>query len=417
MSWFREARFGLFVHFGLYSLAARHEWVRGYEEMSDDAYRRYFQYFDPDRFDAAALARKAAAAGMKYAVLTTKHHDGFCLWDSKAGDYTSAHACGRDLVAEFVTACRAEGLRVGFYHSLIDWNHPDFLVDGIHPLRNAGPVDQLNAGRDMARYRAYLHAQVRELLTSYGRIDLMFFDFTYPHDRGGLPGKGPDAWASEDLLALTRELQPGILVNNRLGIPGDYVTPEQYQPDRPVVVDGAEVTWEACQTLNGSWGYHRDNTEFKNPGLLVRMLVQSVAAGGNMLLNVGPTGRGDLDPRTAGILDAVGAWMDLHGRAVHGAGPAPYTSPPNTIYTRRGDRLYLHVLAWPLRHLHLPGLAGRVRYAQLLNDASEIPLSVLDTAPPAYANLALPPQPPGTLTLTLPIRPPEVLLPVIELFL
>jgi len=415
--WFRAARFGLFVHFGLYSLAARHEWVRGYEEMSDAAYRRYFEHFDPDRFDAAAIARRARETGMRYVVLTTKHHDGFCLWDSAETGYTSAKACGRDLVAEFVTAARAEGLRVGLYHSLLDWNHPDFTVDGVHPLRHAGDLAELNAGRDMARYRAYLHAQVRELLTGYGPIDLMFYDFTYPYDRGGLPGKGPEAWASEELLALTRELQPGISVNNRLGIPGDYVTPEQYQPERPVVVDGVEVRWEACQTLNGSWGYHRDNLDYKEPDLLVRMLVQSVAAGGNMLLNVGPTGRGDLDPRTTAILGAVAGWMEAHERAVHGAGAAPFDPPPNTLYTLRGDRLYLHVLAWPLRHLHLPGLAGRVRYAQLLDDGSEVPFSVLDTAPPAYANLALPPQPPGTLTLSLPIRRPEVLLPVVELFL
>jgi alpha-L-fucosidase len=415
--WFRGARFGLFIHFGLYSLAARHEWVQSYEELSEAEYRRYFDHFDPDRFDAAALARTARAAGMRYAVLTTKHHDGFCLWESALTDFTSARACGRDLVAEFVTAARAEGLRVGFYHSLLDWHHPDFLVDGVHPQRNAGDLAALNAGRDMARYRAYLHAQVRELLTGYGTVDLMFYDFTYPYERGGLPGKGPGDWASEELLTLTRELQPGILVNNRLGIPGDYVTPEQYQPEQPVVVDGAEVRWEACQTLNGSWGYHRDNFADKDPALLARMLIQSVAAGGNMLLNVGPTGRGGLDPRTVRTLDAIGAWLELHGRAVHDAGAAPFTPPPNALYTMRDDRLYLHVLAWPLQHLHLPGLAGKVRYAQLLNDASEIPLSMLEEAPPAHANLALPPQPPGTLTLTLPIHSPDVLVPVVELFL
>ena len=218
------------------------------------------------------------------------------------------------------------------------------------------------------------------------------------------------------MLALTRELQPGILVNNRLGIPADYVTPEQYQPDRPFVVDGVEVAWEACQTLNGSWGYHRDNLEYKDPALLVRMLAQSVAAGGNMLLNVGPTGRGNLDARTRHILGEIAGWMDEHGRAIHGAGAAPYPPPPNVVYTLRGDRLYAHVLTWPLRHLHLPGLAGKIRYAQLLHDASEVPLSVLDTTPPAHANLAQPPQPEGTLTLTLPITRPDVLVPVIEMF-
>jgi alpha-L-fucosidase len=416
-AWFRAARFGLFVHFGLYSLAARHEWVRGYEEIPDADYRRYFDHFDPDRFDAADLARTARESGMRYAVLTTKHHEGFCLWDSKVSDYTAIHNCGRDLVAEFVAAVRAEGLRVGFYHSLLDWNHPDFVIDGIHPLRNTPDLAARNAGRGMARYREYLHAQVRELLTGYGPIDLMFYDFTYPYERGGRPGKGPEAWAAEELLALTRELQPGILVNNRLGIPADYITPEQYQPDEPIRVDGEEVLWEACQTLNGSWGYHRDNLEYKDAGLLLRMLVQSVAAGGNMLLNLGPDGRGAIDPRARGTLRSIGEWMAVHERAVRGAGAAPFTPPPQAVYTARGDRLYLHVFAWPLRHLHLPGLAGKVRYAQLLNDGSEVPFTVLDRAPQPHANLAPPARPPGTLTLTLPITRPDVLVPVVELFL
>lgn len=415
--WMREARFGLFVHFGVYSMAARHEWVRSYEEIGDADYQRYVDRFDPDLFDAAEIARTARAAGMRYAVLTTKHHDGFCLWDSAVTDYTSARVCGRDLVAEFVEAVRAEGLKVGLYHSLLDWHHPDYVIDGVHPLRDAPDVAALNSGRDMGRYRSYLHAQVKELLTSYGQVDLMFYDFTFPWNRGGMPGKGPEDWGSEELLATTRALQPGIVVNNRLGIPGDYVTPEQFQPDRPLTEDGVEVMWEACQTLNGSWGYHRDNLEYKDPGDVVRMLVQSVSAGGNMILNVGPDGRGNLDPRARAILDAIAGWMRLHARAVHGAGPAPFTPPHHGVYTRRGDRLYLHLFSWPFRHVHLPGLAGRVAYAQLLNDGSELPLTVLDDTPRPHAHLDPLPQPPDTLTLTLPVVRPDVLVPVVELFL
>lgn len=415
--WMREARFGLFVHFGVYSMAARHEWVRSYEEMEDAEYQRYVDHFDPDLFDATDLARTARSAGMRYAVLTTKHHDGFCLWDSKVSDYTAMRACGRDLVAEFVTACRAEGLRVGLYHSVIDWHHPDYVIDGIHPLRNAPDVAALNAGRDMGVYRAYLHAQVRELLTSYGPVDLMFYDFTFPWDRGGMPGKGPQDWDSPALLEMTRALQPGILVNNRLGIPGDYVTPEQYQPDRPLTEDGVEVMWEACQTLNGSWGYHRDNLEFKEPGDVVRMLVQSVSNNGNMILNVGPDGRGNIEPRARAILRSVSDWMRLHARAVHGAGPAPFTPPAHGVYTLRGNRLYLHLFSWPFRHVHLPGLADRVEYAQLLSDGSEVGLSVLDSTPQPHAHLAPLPQAADTLTLTLPVTRPDVLVPVVELFL
>ncbi|MFI7420456.1 alpha-L-fucosidase [Nonomuraea sp. NPDC049684] len=407
--WFEEARFGMFVHFGLYSLAARHEWVRSREKMPDADYDRYLEQFDPDLFDAAELARTARAAGMRYAVLTAKHHDGFCLFDSALTDYTSARATGRDLVAEFAAAMRAEGLRVGLYYSLLDWRHPDFTIDRYHPLRDSAPPDA-NATRDMARYRAYLHGQVRELLTGYGPIDLLFFDFTYP-------AKGPADWGAEELMATVRALSPQIVVNDRLGIPGDYVTPEQYQPDRPLTRDGVQVMWEACHTLNGSWGYDRDNHDYKDPALLIRMLVQSVACAGNLLLNVGPTGRGALDPRARHTLAAIGEWMSLHARAVHGAGPSAFTPPPNALYTQRAGRLYLHLLSWPLKHVHLPGLAGRVRYAQFLHDGSEVRFHQADGDLHEHNNLALPGQPPGTLTLTLPVAAPDVPLPVVELVL
>ncbi|MFI6873316.1 alpha-L-fucosidase [Streptomyces sp. NPDC050400] len=403
--WFEAARFGLFVHFGLYSLAARHEWVRSREAMSQQEYDRYLHRFDPDLFDARQLARTARESGMRYAVLTTKHHDGFCLFDSALTDYTSVRATGRDLVREFVDAMRAEGLRVGLYYSLLDWHHPDFTVDEHHPLRGT-PAER--EPRDMARYRSYMEGQVRELLTGYGPIDLLFFDFSYP-------AKGPEAWGAGQLMSMVRELQPGILVNDRMGVPGDYVTPEQYQPDRPLERDGVPVRWEACHTLNGSWGYDRDNHDYKDPALLVRMLVQSVACGGNLILNVGPTGRGALDPRARATLRAIGEWTELHGRSVHGAGPAGFETPANALCTRRGRHLYLHLPAWPLKHLHLPGLAGRVRYAQLLHDGSEIGFQETDGARHEHNNLAPPGQPAGTLTLNLPIARPDVLLPVIEL--
>ncbi|MFI0717559.1 alpha-L-fucosidase [Streptomyces sp. NPDC021224] len=407
IEWFRAARFGLFVHFGLYSLAARHEWVRSREAMSAQDYDRYLERFDPDLFDARELARAARAAGMRYAVLTTKHHDGFCLFDSALTDYTSVKAAGRDLVAEFADAMRAEGLRVGLYYSLLDWHHPDFPVDRHHPLRG---TDAEREPRDLARYRAYLHAQVRELLTGYGRIDDLFFDFSYP-------GMGPEQWGADELLRTVRELQPDIVVNDRLGVPGDYVTPEQYQPDEPLERDGVPVMWEACHTLNGSWGYDRDNHDYKDPGLLVRMLVQSVACGGNMLLNVGPTGRGALDPRARATLAAIGGWTAPHARSVHGAGPSAHRAPANALYTQAGNRLYLHLLAWPLKHIHLPGLAGKVRYAQFLHDGSEIRFRQLDGTQHEHNNLAPPGRSAGTLTLTVPVARPDVLLPVIELFL
>ena len=418
-AWFTEARLGLFVHWGLYALPARHEWVMSKERIHPETYERYQRYFEADRYDPRAWARAARAAGMRYAVLTTKHHDGFCLWDSALTDYTTVHTpFGRDAVAEFVEAFRAEGLRIGFYHSLLDWHHPDFPVDVHHPLRDDPAAAALNEQRSVERYREYLHGQVRELLTGYGTVDYLFFDFSYGDDAyRGLPGKGAEAWGSDALLALVRELQPDVLVNDRLEVPGDLVTPEQYQPSGPMRgADGELLTWEACQTLNGSWGFDRDNHDFKSVPLLVRMLVDGVSNGGNLLLNVGPTGRGDLDPRALASLEGLAAWMDRHGRSVHGAGPSEETPPPDCRYTQRGDRLYVHVFSWPLGQLHLPGLAGKVAYAQLLGDASEIALQELD--PGQQAQTLVPGgQPPGTLTLRLPTQPPPVAVPVVELFL
>jgi alpha-L-fucosidase len=414
---FRERRFGMFIHWGLYALAARGEWMRERERVTDERYQPYFDHFYPDLYDPAAWVGLAEEAGMKYAVVTTKHHDGFCLWDTQLTDYSAMRTpWGRDLIAPLVDALRSRDLGVGFYHSLIDWHHPQFPIDGLHPLRDTAPP----APRDLAVYRRYLHGQVRELLTRYGRIDELWLDFSYvDHVHYGEPvwgGKGAADWGSEDLLAMVRELQPGILVNDRLGIPGDFVTPEQYQPSEPPTRDGEPVLWEACQTLNGSWGYDRDNVDFKSPDLLVRMLVDTVAKDGNLLLNVGPNARGEIDPRATDTLRRIGRWMRLHGRSIHGAGPSAFTPPPDCRYTQHGDRLYLHLFAWPFDAVHLPGLADRVEYAQLLNDASEIQREVSDPDRPAYATSAAG-QPPGTLTLLLPTRKPDVEVPVIELFL
>ncbi|MER6946471.1 alpha-L-fucosidase [Nonomuraea sp. NPDC000554] len=403
MTWFIRDRFGMFVHWGPYSLAARHEWVKTRERMTDAEYQPYVDHFDPDRYDPVAWARTARAAGMRYVVLTTKHHDGFCLWDSDLTDYKARS----DLVRPFVEACGAEGLKVGFYHSLIDWHHPDFPVDGTHPLRDSAP----DRPGDIAEYRRYLHGQVRELLTRYGTIDYLFFDFSYSTRTEWWGGKGPADWGSTELLAMVRELQPGILVNDRLGIPGDFITPEQYQPSAPL--DGL---WEACQTLNGSWGYDRDNLDYKSADLLIKMLVDGVSKGGNLLLNVGPTGRGDIDPRALAVLAEIGLWMDLHERSIRGCGPSEFTAPPDCRLTQNGDRLYLHLFSWPLRHVHLPGLAGKVRYAQLLNDASEIRRVTTDPDQVAH-NTRMSGQPPGTLTLEVPVQRPDTPVPVIELFL
>jgi len=378
--WFVHDRFGLFIHWGLYSLAARHEWVKNRERLTDEHYRRYFDHFDPDLYDPDAWARAARDAGMKYAVITTKHHEGFCLWDSALTDYKAPNTpAGRDLLRPWVDAFRAADLRVGFYHSLIDWRHPQFPVDGLHPRRDDLAYREAAGERDMGAYAAYLHGQTRELLTRYGPVDVLWFDFSYSHlDWGWSRGKGKDDWRSEELLAMARALQPGIIVNDRLELGGDVKTPEQYQPRAWMEVDGKPVVWEACQTLTGSWGYDRDNSDWKPTDMLVRMLVDTVSKGGNLLLNVGPNGRGEFEPGALERLRGIGAWVRLHSRSIYGCTASDFTPPPDCRYTQNGDRLYLHLFAWPFRHVHLDGLAGRVAYAQLLDDASEITLVTID---------------------------------------
>jgi len=412
-AWFTEARFGLFIHFGLYAAAARHEWVKNREKITDEDYQKYFDHFDPDLFDPTAWAEEAWNAGMRYFVITTKHHEGFALWDSEVTDYKVTNTpYGQDLIAPMVDAFREKGHRVGFYHSVIDWHHPEFPVDSIHPRRDDEEYKAANADRDVSKYAAYLHDQVRELLTGYGKVDVMWYDFSYPHMPGG---KGRDDWQSEKLDAMTRELQPGILVNDRLDLGNaDLTTPEQVQPVGNVVTAGeGPQLWEACQTLNGSWGYDRDNHDWKSPGLIVRMLVDTVSKGGNMLLNVGPNGRGQWEQRAIETLRGVGRWMSLHERAIRGNGPSEYTPPADARYTQKGNRLYLHLFAWPFGMVHLPGLAGKVSYAQFLHDASE----VFIVQAGGHGHMSVKNLGDDTLSLRLPSRQPDVEVPVIELFL
>lgn len=410
-AWFTHDRFGLFIHWGLYALPARHEWVKHNEKISDEDYQRYFEHFDPDLYDPATWARSARQAGMQYAVITTKHHEGFCLWDSQYTTYKAPNTpAGRDLLRPWVEAFRAEGLKIGFYHSLIDWHHPAFPVDGYHPQRDDLAFRERESQRDVREYADYLYNQVRELLSNYGKIDLLWFDFSYSSaDWGWSKGKGKDDWQSERLLKLVHELQPQILVNNRAEVEGDFHTPEQVQPRGWVKVDGQEVLWEACQTLNGSWGYDRDNLNWKAPDLLVRMLIDSVSKGGNLLLNVGPTARGEIDARAQRTLAALGEWMRLHQKSIYGATRSEFRAPQDCRLTQRGKRLYLHVFSWPMEALYLDGMAQQVEYAQLLNDGSEIRMRAASSND-GYSDS-------DTLVLQLPIQRPDVLVPVIELFL
>ncbi len=412
---FQKSRFGMFIHWGIYALGARHEWLKNHEEMSDEKYQRYFDLFSPDLYEPEKWADAAASAGMKYFVITTKHHDGFCLWDSQYTDYKAPNTpCGKDLLTPMVDAFRSRGLKVGFYYSLIDWHHPNFTIDMRHSQRNHPDKEELNKGRDFKKYAEYMRNQVTELLTNFGRIDIMWFDFSYP----GPDGKGKDDWESEKLLELVKSKQPHIMVNNRLDLPGNgaFVTPEQFQPPAGYTdEDGNPALWEACQTFSGSWGYHRDETNWKSVETLLWMLIDSVSKGGNMLLNVGPTARGEFDFRAMDRLEGMGQWMRYNSRSIHGCGASEFTPPSNCTYTQNGDRLYLHIFSWPFKKLYLPGLAHKIRYAQFLHDNSEIFFLEEDTIS-THSNLSCP-VPENSAAIELPAQKPPVTIPVVELIL
>lgn len=419
-SWFTHDRFGMFIHWGLYSLGARHEWLKSREQMSTEQYDRYFHRFDPDLYDPHLWASLAAGAGMKYFVVTTKHHDGFCLWDSPLTDYKAPSTpYGKDLLAPMVSAFRDKNMRIGFYHSLIDWHHPDYRVDWTHPLRCDKNYVQKDQGRRWERYVEYLHGQVEELVTRFGTLDILWFDFSFS-EKGGFPGKGREEWQGERLVQLVRKHQPAIIMNDRLEIDQDVKTPEQYMPRQWVNVGGTPVVWEACHTIGESWGYCRDERNWKSTQQLIGLLIEAVSKGGNFLLNVGPTGRGEFDVRTVERLTEIGEWMRRHGKAIYGCTQAPqeYECPTGCRFTYNPttNRLYLHLLQWPYRHVHLEGFAGKVAYAQLLNDASEIARIEGETNPDATDNLSEA-RGPDLLTLVLPVEKPNVVVPVVELFL
>lgn len=434
LAWWTDARFGMFIHFGLYSLPARHEWVKSNEKITEEAYDEYFKRFDPDLFDAKAWAKTAKRAGMKYAVLTTKHHEGFCLWDTKTTDYKITNTpFGRDLVREFVDAFRAEGIRIGFYFSIIDWHHPDYTIDVNHPQRPADfdgsdafahlnahyeqEFAALNANRDMNRYRAYMFAQVKELLSDYGQVDIVWFDYTIVHPKWGKTWKD---WDAVEFLKMARRLQPGVIVDSRLGLMDsddgwDFVTPEQFKAQSWPTVRGKRVPWETCQTFSGSWGYYRDEATWKSVPQLVELLTETVSKGGNLILNVGPTARGRFDKRAQSRLDALAEWMDLNSRSVYGCGPAPeeFVAPNGTAltYNKKTNRLYLHLYDYPLEALPL-AFIGKVAYAQFLHDGSEV-IRRIKMKHHAQAGEQV-----GELGgLVLPTVKPDVAVPVVEIFL
>src|SRR6184192_108329 len=296
IQWWQEAKFGMFIHWGLYSVIGRHEWAMEVEGIPIPQYELLAKHFNPKLNAARDWARLAKQAGQKYMVMTTKHHEGFCLFDTKLTNYCAPkQAAGRDLVKEYVEAARAEGLRVGFYYSLMDWHHPD-----------GARCKTDEAARK--RFVAYIHTHIRELLTNYGKIDVLWYDVSWPLDALG--------WESERMNKMVFELQPDIIVNNRNKLPGDFSTPEQQ-----IKADTEGRAWETCMTLNDSWGYQRADDNWNTPRTVIRNLINCARDGGNYLLNIGPQPDGSIPPESVRILTEVGQWMKTGGQAIYGADP------------------------------------------------------------------------------------------------
>ncbi|MDX2195230.1 MAG: alpha-L-fucosidase [Cytophagales bacterium] len=378
LAWWQEARFGMFIHFGLYAMPARGEWVRNVEKIPNEVYdEAYFKNFNPYLFNAKEWAKAAKDAGMKYVVLTAKHHEGFAMWDSKLTDYKITNtAFKRDIIKEYVEALRAEGLRVGLYFSVIDWHHPDYpkYKDAHHPM--SGVEKYKDEKTDWDNYLKFMHGQIKELCTNYGKIDIMWFDFSYQEMRG-------EKWKSKELVQMVRTLQPGIILNNRLGGDGtsgmeeaslgDFDTPEQTIPDKPVTDNnGKPVPWESCLTLNNSWGYNRYDNNWKSPQLVIHTLVNCVSKNGNLLLNVGPEPSGVIPAKSLEILSEVGKWMKKNSQSIYGCGAADMPVFNWGIFTKKGNKIYAHKIYPSVGGIILKDYVEKVKKVILLHDGSEI---------------------------------------------
>src|SRR6516225_6249814 len=344
MKWWHEARFGMFIHWGLYSVLGRHEWVMENEGIPVAEYAPLAKRFKPKPNAAQAWAKLARQAGQKYMVMTTKHHEGFCHWDTKLTDYCAAkQGPGRDLVREYVEAARAEGLRVGFYYSLMDWHHPD----GARCATDEGARQ---------RFVEYTHGLIRELLTNYGTIDVLWYDVHWPLTA--------EQWQSEKMNKMVFDLQPDIIVNNRNKLEGDFATPEQR-------IQAEKRAWESCMTMNDSWGYQKTDDVWKSPKTIVRNLITCGHDTGNYLLNIGPRGDGSIPEESVRILTAVGKWMEKSGKSIYDTESCQPRRSNYASFTRKGNTLYMHVHFWPGETVSLGGLMNQVKAARLVATGKE----------------------------------------------
>ncbi len=378
LKWFTEARLGLFIHWGLYSIPAgqwpgrentkRGEWIMQEESIPSAEYEKLAAQFNPTKFDAKAWVQLAKDAGFKYLVITTKHHEGFCLFPSELAD-----------------ECHRQGIVFCVYYSVADWHHPDFPAQYSQRGFHGAP----NPHADIAKYADYMRGQVRELLTNYGDVGIVWFD------AGGalrVPNRG-ELIKGDELVAMIHQLQPKTLINNRAGVEADYGTPEQRIPGGRTV-----EPFEVCMTLNRKWGYNRFDHEWKPPAKVVRNIADIVSKGGNYLINVGPTGEGEIPAEDQRILREVGAWTHANAEAIYGAGPTPfgdelgYEDKAKTDKegkplwvdrdewrcTTKPGKLFFTLLQWPGAEFALPKFPNRIAKAYLLADPAHTALAVQD---------------------------------------
>lgn len=386
---FLEDRFGMFIHFGLYAIPARGEWYRSHERISIDDYQTYFDSFNPINYNPYEWASLAKEAGMKYIVLTAKHHDGFCLFDSKYTSYKSTNTpYGKDIIKEYVMACRQVGIKVGIYYSLIDWYHEDYPTfhDLFHPMRDNIEYKDKVSMQDFSRYVEYMHNQIRELMSNYGVIDILWFDFSYNNpDDCVVKTLKHEAWKAYELCQMVRELQPGILINNRLGgtlgqgddqtYSGDFSSPEQIIPARGMRdLNNNLIPWEACVTMNSSWGYKTNATDYKSCQVIIRALVECVSKGGNLLLNVGPNALGSFSKNDIKLLKEIGQWMNLNSDSIYGATNCVYEKPEWGRFTQKGHKIYAHVYDRGVGPITLLNMANKVKKASYLATGAQVSL-------------------------------------------
>jgi alpha-L-fucosidase len=386
MDWWTQARFGMFIHWGLYSIPAGEwkgstnhaEWIRTTAQIPLGEYDKFVGQFNPVKFNAAEWVKLAKNAGMKYITITSKHHDGFCLFDSKFTDFeVMSTPFKRDILKELADACHKEGIKICWYHSIMDWHHPDYLP------RREWEKDRSTAGADYDRYVQHLKNQLKELLTNYGEISVLWFD-----------GEWESTWNQKygtEIYNYVRSLQPNIIINNRVGagragmegftkegeFAGDFGTPEQEIPATGM----PGLYWETCMTMNNNWGYNKHDDHWKSPEDLIRKLSDIASKGGNFLLNVGPTSEGVFPQPSIDRLKAIGEWMKVNGEAIYSTKASPFKNLSWGRCTQKavdgGVRLYLHVFDWPVDgKLVVPGILNQAKQAYLLSDPRHASLAV-----------------------------------------